>query len=140
MPVPGTVEAICITDTPDALPAPVERVRAQAGAGVEGEYHSDLTLIAAEVISEDPEIPIDHAESRRNVLTRGIDLNALVGRRFRVGSVECVGTELAEPCRRLERLTGERRLLRLLVHRGGLRADVVSDGEIAIGDEVTTLD
>ena len=136
----GSVEAICIADTPDALPEPVARVRAHAGEGLEGEYHSDLTLIAAEVISEDPAVPIDHAESRRNVLTRGIDLNALVGRRFRVGSVECVGSELAEPCRRLEKLNGENRLLRHLAHRAGLRADVVSDGEIAVGDSVTVLD
>jgi MOSC domain-containing protein YiiM len=135
----GIVEAIRITDTPDALPEPVERVHARAGAGLEGEYHDDLTLIAAEVIEDDTEIPIRHAESRRNVLTRGIDLNALVGRRFRVGTVECIGVELAEPCRRLERLNGEQRLLRHLAHRAGLRADVVSDGEIAVGDEVVEL-
>ena len=137
--MPGTVEAIRITDTPDALPEPVGRVRAGAGIGLEGEYHDDITLIAAEVIEEDDRVPIDHAESRRNVLTRGIDLNALVGRRFRVGTVECVGVELAEPCRRLERLNGEQRLLRHLAHRAGLRADVVSDGEIAVGDSVVEL-
>jgi MOSC domain-containing protein YiiM len=136
----GVVEAITITDTPDALPDAVQHVRATAGAGLEGEYHHDITLIAAEVIADDPEVPIDHAESRRNVLTRGIDLNALVGRRFRVGTVECVGTELAEPCRRLEKLNSEQRLLRHLAHRAGLRADVVSDGEIAVGDSVTALD
>lgn len=136
----GTVEGIRITDVRDALPESVDRVRAGSGTGLEGEYHDDITLIDAVVIEEDPQVPIDHAESRRNVLTRGIDLNALVGRRFRVGSVECLGVELAEPCRRLERLNAEQRLLRVLVHRGGLRAEVVSDGEIAVGDEVVTLD
>lgn len=134
----GIVEAIAITEQRDALPDPVDRVRAAAGAGLDGEYHADLTLIAAETF-DDPRVPIGHRESRRNVLTRGIDLNALVGRRFRVGSVECVGVELAEPCRRLEHLNGGLRVMRPLVHRAGLRADVVSDGEIAVGDPVVAL-
>jgi MOSC domain-containing protein YiiM len=82
-------------------------------------------------------IELSHEASRRNVLTRGIDLNALVGRRFTVGGVECEGTELCEPCNTLAKLT-ERGVLRGLVHRGGLRADIVAGGEIAVGDPVRT--
>jgi MOSC domain-containing protein YiiM len=76
------------------------------------------------------------AESRRNLATRGIDLNALEGQRFRVGDVECEGIELCEPCRRLERLTEKRGVIRGLVHRGGLRAAILSEGEIAVGDAI----
>ena len=72
-------------------------------------------------------------------MTRGIDLNALVGRRFRVGEVECVGRRLCEPCAHLERLT-ERGTLRGLVHRGGLRADLLSGGAIETGAGVVPLD
>jgi MOSC domain-containing protein YiiM len=142
----GTVEQIAITAEPHALPAPVPSVHAQAGHGIEGEYHwseapepgQSLTLIAAEALEglrEDTGIELSHEASRRNVLTRGIDLNALVGRRFTVGAVECEGVELCQPCNTLAKLT-ERGVLRGLVHRGGLRADIVAGGEIAVGDPV----
>ncbi len=79
------------------------------------------------------------AEARRNVVTRGIDLNALVGRRFRVGNVECLGQRLCEPCAHLERLT-TKGALRGLIHRGGLRADVLSDGDFKTGDLIETIE
>jgi MOSC domain-containing protein YiiM len=142
----GTVEQIAITSEPHALPAPVPSVRAEAGHGLEGEYHwsatpepgQSVTLIAAEALEglrEDTGIELSHEASRRNVLTRGVDLNALVGRRFTVGAVECEGVELCEPCNTLAKLT-ERGVLRGLVHRGGLRADILAGGEIAVGDAV----
>jgi MOSC domain-containing protein YiiM len=144
----GTVEQIAVAAEPRAMPALVPSVRAQAGHGVAGEYHwsatpetgQSLTLIAAEALEglrEDTGIELSHEASRRNVLTRGIDLNALVGRRFTLGGVECVGTELCEPCNTLAKLT-ERGVLRGLVHRGGLRADILTGGEIAVGDPVRT--
>jgi MOSC domain-containing protein YiiM len=82
---------------------------------------------------------LDYVDARRNVVTRGIELNALVGRRFRVGDVECLGQRLCEPCAHLERLTTSG-VLRGLIHRGGLRADVLTDGEISIGSRIETLD
>jgi len=69
------------------------------------------------------------------VLTRGIDLNALVGYRFTVGDVLCEGVELCEPCNHLQSLT-QQGVLRGLVHRGGLRADVLDGGVITPGDAV----
>jgi MOSC domain-containing protein YiiM len=77
------------------------------------------------------------ADSRRQVLTRGIDLNALVGREFMVGSVRCRGVELCEPCARLQSVTQDG-VLKGLVHRGGLRADVLNDGDVSVGDAVTS--
>jgi MOSC domain-containing protein YiiM len=145
--VPGVVEQIAIASERRDLPAPVPHVRARAGHGLEGEYHySDaaepgaaLTLIAREALEglrEDTGIELSHEASRRNVLTSGIDLNALVGARFTVGDVVCEGVELCEPCLGLARLNDEFGVLRGLVHRGGLRADIVSDGELAVGDPV----
>jgi MOSC domain-containing protein YiiM len=136
----GRVEGITLVKDSEGAIERVESVRVEAGKGLEGDYHSDLTLIAAESLEglrEDTGIELAGHDTRRNVLTRGIDLNALVGRRFSVGSVEAVGVELAEPCTKLRRLTGEPGVLRGLVHRGGLRADVVADGQIAIGDSIS---
>jgi MOSC domain-containing protein YiiM len=144
----GEVVAIAIAARKGDLSAGVERVRAVAGRGLEGEYHfcdeiepgAAITLIAEEALdglSADTGIELSHAASRRNVLTRGVDLNALVGRRFRVGAVECEGVELCEPCLQLARMNDDFGVLRGLVHRGGLRADIVTGGEIAVGDAVT---
>jgi MOSC domain-containing protein YiiM len=144
--VSGVVEQIAISPDRDALPAPVASVRAVAGHGLEGEYHwsadpepgQSLTLIAAEALEglrADTGIELSHEASRRNLLTRGIDLNALVGRRFTVGGVECTGIDLCQPCNHLAKLT-ERGVLRGLVYRGGLRADILGGGEIAVGDAV----
>jgi MOSC domain-containing protein YiiM len=144
--VSGVVEQIAISADREVLPAAVASVRAEAGRGLEGEYHwsatpepgQSVTLIAAEALEglrADTGIELSHEASRRNLLTRGIDLNALVGRRFTVGAVECKGVELCQPCNHLAKLT-ERGVLRGLVHRGGLRADILSGGEIAVGDAV----
>ena len=146
----GRVEEINI-GPPRELPAPVDRAVAHAGKGLVGNrYYSDkgaksgqaLTLIAAEALeamAAEHGIEITAAASRRNVLTRGIDLNAFVGKRFRVGTVECLGVELCEPCKDLERLT-KPGVIKGLAHRGGLNADIVTDGDIAVGDEVVAVD
>jgi MOSC domain-containing protein YiiM len=143
----GEVEAIHITPQPEARCEPVERVSAVAGRGLEGDRYfgdhargsgRDLTLIAAEsleALEAEHDIRLEPGESRRQVTTRGIDVNALVGRRFSVGSVEAVGIELCEPCSHLQKLT-QPGVMRGLVHRAGINADVVSDGEIAVGDPV----
>jgi MOSC domain-containing protein YiiM len=88
------------------------------------------------VLAEDRRL--GYAEARRNVITHGVDLNALVGRRFRVADVECFGQRLCEPCSHLERLT-TKGVLRGLIHRGGLRADILTDGRIRIGSAIETI-
>ena len=145
-------EVVCIYIGPERqLPEPVERVEAHAGKGLAGNRYywpegsapagNALTLIAEEALQEfhaDSGYELTAQASRRNVLTRGIDLNALVGKRFRVGDVECVGIELCEPCSHLASLT-DRVVLRGMVHRAGLNADILADGEIAVGDAVSEL-
>jgi MOSC domain-containing protein YiiM len=143
----GIVERIAIARRPEELPVAVEQVRAIAGQGLEGDRNfapggsapgEALTLIAAEALEgllADTGIELSHEASRRNILTRGIDLNALVGRRFTVGATICEGVELCEPCNHLKKLTLPG-VLRGLVHRGGLRANVLTGGTIAVGDAV----
>ena len=139
----GAVEGITLVLDSTGATRAVDSVDAEAGRGLDGDYHSDLTLIAAEALDglrEDTGIELSGEQSRRNLLTRGIDLNALVGRRFTVGGVEALGLELAEPCTKLQRISGEPGVLRGLVHRGGLRAELVSGGRISVGDEVREAD
>ena len=147
----GQVEAIFVAPEPGELPAPVERVRAYAGRGLEGNryYWEDgdappgrgVTLIAAEAVEavvHEGDVSIEPAATRRNVLTRGIDVNELVGKRFRIGDVECQGVELCEPCSHLESMT-QPGVIKAFVHRGGLNADILSDGEISVGDPVVAV-
>ncbi|MEA2401701.1 MAG: hypothetical protein QOK00_2104 [Thermoleophilaceae bacterium] len=141
--MPGSVEGIHIAPVESRLPHPVEAVDVTAEGIVGDRYGNtrDLTLIEAEALEgllADTGIELSAAESRRQVLTRGIRLNDLVGERFAVGGVECVGQEWCEPCSHLQSVTRPG-VLSGLVHRGGLRADIVSGGRIAVGDTVTPL-
>jgi MOSC domain-containing protein YiiM len=152
----GRVEAIVIAGEAEAPMIRVDRAIARADRGLEGDRYFekrgtfsnahgrgyDLTLIEAEALDglELAAGPLAPEEARRNVLTRGIDLNALVGKRFTIGEVECLGQRLCEPCAHLERLTasqGKPGTLRALIHKGGLRADLLTDGEIRVGDDIT---
>ena len=130
-----------ITIGPSHALAPVDFVRAVAGCGLEGDRHfrpdgqrpgGALTLIEAEALDD---VNLSGAQSRRQVVVRGVRLNDLVGRRFTVGSVECLGVELCEPCLHLQKLTRPG-IIDDLVHRGGLNADILTTGTIAVGDEV----
>ncbi len=149
----GGVELIAVSPRATEPMHVVDRARALAGRGLEGDRYAakagtftpanetargyDLTLVEAEAL--DDLALLDHADARRNIVTRGIDLNALVGRRFKIGEVECLGQRLCEPCSHLERLT-TKGVLRGLIHRGGLRADILTDGEIVAGDVVESVD
>src|SRR4051812_28092440 len=143
----ASVEGIHIAGRTAEPVAATDRVTVVAGRGVEGDRKfgdhepgsgKDLTLIPAEsleTLAEQHGIQLAPGESRRQVTTRGIDVHDLVGRRFTVGSVEAVGVELCEPCNHLEKLT-QPGVMRGLVHRAGINADVVRGGEIAVGDPV----
>jgi MOSC domain-containing protein YiiM len=140
--MPGSVEGIAITPEESTLPRPVEEIEVTE-TGVIGDRHQekrDITLIEAEALeafTAETGIELSHPESRRQVLTRGIRLNDLVGERFTVGEVEVVGRELCEPCNHLQSLTRQG-VLRGMVHRAGLNADIVRGGRIAVGDRVSS--
>jgi hypothetical protein len=143
----GSVEALSVAANAGEPAQLLRSAHALAGQGLEGDRHvagtgtfpsgmpgSALTMIEAEVCeSFDP--PLEPGEHRRNVVTRGIDLNRLVGHEFTIGEVRCRGMRLCEPCTVVQRYAG-RPVLRALVHRGGLRADVLVDGDIRVGDPV----
>jgi hypothetical protein len=141
----GSVAAILTAPDAERPLTRVDTVAAVAGRGLAGDRYHDsrgtfsgpgrgyqLTLVEAEVLDS---VDLPWEQARRNIVTRGIALNALVGERFTIGAVECIGRRLAEPCAHLEKLSRPG-LLRPLVHRGGLRADILAGGTISIGDSV----
>ena len=130
----------------------VRNARAVTGKGLEGDRYAnklgtfskdpgsgrDVTLIeveAIEALKRDYDVTLDAGESRRNIVTQGISLNHLVDKEFRVGEVILRGTRLCEPCSHMEQLT-VKGALRGLIHRGGLRAEIVKGGAIRVGDSV----
>jgi hypothetical protein len=146
----GAVEGIWVASSAGEPARTLSSARALAGRGLEGDRHvagtgtfpsgrpgSALTLVAAEVC-ESFTPPLGPDEHRRNVVVRGLDLNRLVGHEFQIGSVHCRGMRLCEPCTVVQHYAG-RPVLRALVHRGGLRADILHDGELRVGDTVRAV-
>jgi MOSC domain-containing protein YiiM len=148
----GRVTSLHLAPVAGARMERVDAVRAVAGRGLEGDRYflrtgtysrkngsdREITLIeteALEALERDYGIAIDPAESRRNVSTRDVALNHLVGRTFRVGEATVRGLRLCEPCGHMERLCGKR-VRPGLVHRGGLRAEILTGGVIRVGDPI----
>jgi MOSC domain-containing protein YiiM len=137
-----TVVAIHLADAKAAPPRPVDEAEAVAGKGLVGDrYYFEegappgraITLVEERHVED---VGLEPGATRRQVTVRDVDLNALVGKRFRVGAVECYGVELCEPCKHLESLTRPG-IIKELVHRAGINADLLTDGTIAVGDEVS---
>lgn len=147
----GTVERIHIAAEAGSPVIELDSVAATAGVGLEGDRYArregtwrddrssrDLTLIEAEAVealAREHGVDLEPGESRRNITTRGIRLNDLVGKEFWIGDVRARGTGLCEPCEYLQRHVGKP-ILPGLVHRAGLRADLLSSGQIAVGDRI----
>lgn len=148
----GTVVAIYLTPQASEPMIAVSEVRAVEGKGLEGDryFHQtgtysqkpgpdrEVTLIeseALEALQRETGITLAPGASRRNIVTRGAPLNQLVGKEFRVGEVTLRGIRLCEPCAHLEQLT-QPGVLQALVHRGGLRAQILTGGMIRVGDSL----
>jgi MOSC domain-containing protein YiiM len=149
----GTIVSLFVGESAGGPLSPVKQVRAVPGKGLEGDRYFrnagtfskpeqepdyEVTLIEAESIEalqRDYGIELAPNESRRNVLTRGVSLNHLVGREFHAGDVALRGIRLCEPCSHLQTLTRQG-VLKGLIHRGGLRAQILTPGVIRVGDAV----
>lgn len=147
----GTVQSIHIAAAAKAPMESVGQVLALPGAGLEGDRYAlkqgtffkplpdyELTLIESEAIAalkRDYGIEITARDARRNIVTCDVPLNHLVGRDFRIGEVSIRGIRLCEPCSHLQGLVGQP-VIKGLIHRGGLRAQILSQGTIRVGDEI----
>jgi len=152
----ATVTDIFIAASPESPAQPQQRVRAVPGRGLEGDrYYNGTGTFSPHPQKPDYEVTLiqrEHVEAfaaasglaftardaRRNLVTAGVDLNALVGRDFRVGEVLIRGIRLCEPCGYLARQTSPE-VLRGLLHRGGLRAQILSEGDIRVGDPLVEV-
>jgi MOSC domain-containing protein YiiM len=151
--VTGAVSSIHIAFAGAAPIISLGEIQAIAGKGLEGDRYylktgtysqtlgtgREVTLIeieSIEALGRDYGIDIDAAQARRNIVTRGVGLNHLVDREFAVGEALLRGTRLCEPCAHLEKLT-VKGVMRGLIHRGGLRADIVRGGVIRVGDTIS---
>ena len=147
----GRVVGIFVGAEATAPLASVSEIRAERGRGLEGDRYwlgqgtfwkrqpaYEVTLIeteALEDLAKETGVCVEPLSARRNLATRGVRLNALVNRAFRVGEATLMGIRLCEPCDHLERLTG-RTLRPALTGRGGLRAGIVTGGLIRVGDAI----
>jgi hypothetical protein len=101
----------------------------------------ELTLIDARAITqvtEETGLPFSTIESRRNLITTGVDLDSLIGQTFSVGGAICEGVRACPPCVHLEELTGKK-VMKALVRTGGLRARIVQGGTIRAGDAIELM-
>lgn len=154
----GVVEGIFIAEGAGRPMTAVAEARAVAGRGLTGDrYHDrtgyyserpspgggrELTLIEAEVLESlaaEHDIELAAQECRRNVVTRGVRLPELIGKRFRVGELLCEGVRICEPCVYLEQLTGKP-VNAPLTHRGGLRANILVGGALRVGAPIEIAD
>jgi MOSC domain-containing protein YiiM len=150
----GTVESIHIASTAQGPTQALAQVVAIPGAGLAGDRYAlklgtffkpkpdfELTLIEAEAIEalrRDYHVELAVGEARRNIVTRNVPLNHLVGKEFAIGDVRIRGIRLCEPCDHLQKLTGKP-VIKGLLHRGGLRAQILTPGTIRVGDTITAI-
>lgn len=146
----GSVVSISIAPAESEPTRLVDQVRAIAGRGLEGDRYckpdgevwddpgKEITLIGVEAIdamSRESGVDLEYKDARRNIITRDVPLNDLIDKEFAVGDVRVKGIRLNEPCQHLAGLT-DQKVLKELVHRGGLRAQILNDGQIRVGDTV----
>jgi MOSC domain-containing protein YiiM len=151
----GTVESIYITDDAAAPTKSIGAAHAVPGVGLDGDRYAlkrgtfyeplpdrELTLIEAEAIEafrREYGVEFSLGDARRNIVTRGVALNDLVGKEFTVGNVRIRGIRLCEPCDFLQKLTGKP-VLKGLLHKGGLRAQILTEGTIQVGAQVKEVE
>ena len=150
-----SVERIFLAAGSGETQVEVDRVNVTAETGIEGDRYfgakdepgQNITLVEAEEIEAffaEAGRPGDLSCTRRNIVTRGVRLNELVGKEFTIGGVRARGVELCEPCRGLGSRLASTELstaeaVKRFVHRAGLRADILSSGSIAVGSKVAVV-
>jgi MOSC domain-containing protein YiiM len=154
MSLKGRVVSIFIRPEPSAPVVEQEIVHAVPGKGLQGDYYyagkslkksdpsREVTLFEKETltaIKEEFNFTLKLGESRRNIITENVTLNQMIGKEFRVGKVRLKGIRQCQPCTHLVELT-QKDLIPALVHRGGLRAQILTEGQIRVGDPVYALD
>lgn len=147
----GSIQHIFVAPARAEPMIPLREVEALTDRGLRGDRYAEaanrkssayqLTLIEIENIqafAKTSGLPLAPHEPRRNLVTKGIALNDLCGKRFRVGDVELEGLELCEPCGKFAKRTHPT-VVRFFVHKGGLKVRIIQGGIIRVGDTIGEL-
>ena len=144
--MPKVIE-IAVSENPRGQMKSVNNVEAVAGKGLVNHYHfkndsekrRQITLIEIENINHYNQITrtsIPPKDFRRNIVTEGIKLNALVGSEFFIGEVKVKAHDLCRPCKYLQESLNQKNLVKELLRKGGLRCEILTNGKIFVGDEI----
>ena len=128
----------------------VEKIKLLSGKGVVGDKHfhennkprNELTLIESENIdhyNKKFNVQIPYINFRRNVVTKGIKLNKLVGKQLVVGKIKIEGKDLCRPCKYLQETLGQKDIIKEFLQKGGLRCEILTSGVIKVGDAIKVL-
>ena len=139
-----------ITDNNNKKINEVEFIEVLSNKGVVGDRHFNeyndpycqLSLIESENIDYyniKYGLNIPYLDFRRNIVTKGIQLNELVGKTFKIGEVKVEGIDLCRPCRHLTEVLDQKNILKEFLRRGGLRCKILSSSKIYIGDQIEIL-
>ena len=142
---------IGITKSDDQRIKEVKQISLIAGKGIFGDLHfhefndarKQLTLIESENIdyyNKNFNLNIPYLSFRRNIITKGIQLNNLIGKKIQIGNVELEGVELCRPCRHLTEMLNQKNILKEFMRKGGLRCRILSSSKITVGDTINLLD
>ena len=129
----------------------VTSIKVLANQGVVGDRHfkefndpfSQITLIESENIdfyNIKFGLNIPYVDFRRNIVTKGIQLNSLIGKKIKIGNVELEGIDLCRPCRHLREILNQDNIIKEFLRKGGLRCQILSSSSINVGDEINLLD
>ena len=141
---------ICISPKPDQGMEDIDTVTTIAGKGIVGDrYFSDdndnnhqLTLIEKENIDYYNKLSnqkIPYIDFRRNIITKGIELNSLIGKELKIGSTKIKVHKLCEPCLELQNKLHQTNFVKNLTHRGGLRCEILASGLITVNDDIELI-
>ena len=140
-----------ITDNNNKRIIEVKSIDVLANKGIVGDRHFNeyndpycqLSLIESENIdyyNTKYGLNIPYTDFRRNVITKGINLNNLIGKKLQIGNVKVEGIDLCRPCKHLTEMLNQENILKEFLRRGGLRCQILSSSSISIGDEIKILD
>ena len=128
----------------------VHSIEVLANKGIVGDRHfhdfndpyNQISLIESENIDEyniEFGLDIPYIDFRRNIVTKGIQLNELIGKKLKVGNVELEGIELCRPCKHLTEMLDQKNVLKEFIRKGGLRCQILSSAKIKIGDIIQVI-
>tara|TARA_B100001250_G_C19675602_1_gene733511 strand:+ start:240 stop:683 length:444 start_codon:yes stop_codon:yes gene_type:complete len=146
----SNVSKICIAPKSGEKMIDIDIIEVLANKGIVNDRYFDenneidnqITLIESENIDHYNDISnsnIPYVDFRRNIITKGVRLNDLVKKKFLVGGIKLKGIRLCDPCKYLQDMLNDNKLVKKLTQKGGLRCQIITSGNISVNDEIKTI-